>query len=299
MFLEKDVRMAGCDLRDFRIYETLVYPLIFQNGTGTNGSDKLVINYVDHSVSMCDGVLPNLTTSGSMPGSASAAEVNEELSEFPHDAWDNPFICNGETYGGTNPFTKFMAIIREADGSASDVVWITNVMNNGVGSDDKVLNNNYPNGCPGGCNKIINSYDPGAIISFFNTNKLKRYAYYVEDSSLKRDTLNPVDGTTVEGTDIVAMNIEDLQFAFGLDTDADGFVDAWKGESGGDPILTDVQSNLVRLVRITIQGRTGTEHRGISEVRPAIENNSASASPDGFRRKQLQVTVKVRNLGLS
>lgn len=300
MFLEKDVRMAGCDMRELYVYESEVFPLVFQNGAGLNGSDRLVVNYIDHSANSCEGVLPDLTTSGPNGNSydAAAARVNEELSDSPYDAWDNPFVCNGETYGNTNPFTEFMAIIREADGSKSDIVWVTNIMNNGGGTEDKVQNRPYPNGCPGGCNKIINNYDPGAVLSFFDTRKLKRYAYYVEANALKRDTLAPSDGTTVLSTDIIAINIEDLQFAFGLDTDGDNFVDTWIGDSL-PAALSNTQSRQVRLVRITILGRTATEHRGIDIPRPSLENNAEGSTSDGYRRKQLQVTVKVRNLGLS
>ena len=88
--------------------------------------------------------------------------------------------------------------------------------------------------------------------------------------------------------------MEDLQFAFGLDTDADNFIDSWINDTD----LTDIQKDQVRQVRITVLGRTASEHRGHSEIRPAIEDHAAAGTTDGFRRKQLEVTVKVRNLGL-
>ena len=92
----------------------------------------------------------------------------------------------------------------------------------------------------------------------------------------------------------VAEDIEDLQFRFGLDTNNDDVVDSWVYQAD----LTDVQKDQVRLVKISILGRTSTEHRGYSDTRPEIEDHAASGSTDGYRRKLLQVTVKVRNLGL-
>ena len=55
----------------------------------------------------------------------------------------------------------------------------------------------------------------------------------------------------------------------------------------------------VRMIRISILGRTASEHRGYDTSRPAIEDNPAAGSTDGYRRKLLQVTVDIRNMGLS
>lgn len=294
MFLEKDIRMSGCDLKSFYIYEDEVFPFVFQNGTGDNGSDKLTVNYVDYSENNCNGVLPNLTTNGDMTANAAEAEINEDLSVSPYNVWDNVFTCNGVTYGGS-PFINFRAIIKALDGSKSDIVWVTQVQN--TGTDNKIQNAPYPNGCPGGCNKIINSYPAGSVLQFFNIRQLKRYTYYISGKALKRDTLDPEDGITVIETDTIATNIEDLQFVFGLDTTNDNLVDTKIGEAT-PATLSNAQSKQVRLVTIIIQGRTSTEHRGFTNTRPAIENNSAGSVTDGYRRKQLQVTIKVRNLGL-
>ena len=66
-----------------------------------------------------------------------------------------------------------------------------------------------------------------------------------------------------------------------------------------DPVLTDTMKYQVRMVKIVILARTASEHRGYSNVRPGIEDNPEGATADGYRRKLLQVTVDVRNMGLS
>lgn len=294
MFLERDIRMAGCGMReDFGFYGSRIYGLEFQNAVGTSGSDQILINYINYSVSTCDDILPDLTSTGGPSPSSSEAEVNEELSNSPYDAWTSEFTCDGNTYGGT-PFKEFMAMIISPDGTQSDVVWITQVQD--TGGTDKVQNAPYPHGCGSSCNMVINTYPEGSTLTFFNPNQLTRVAYYISsDNVLMRDTFDPTDGVTVTASEAIAINIEDLQLAFGLDTDSDDFVDTWINNAD----LTDTQKDQVRLVRINILGRTSTEHRAYENTREEIEDHAAGTTVDGYRRKLLQVTVKVRNLGLS
>ncbi len=295
MFLERDVRMAGCGMMSFGLYGSRVYPIEFQNAAGASGSDKIYINYVNYSVSTCDGILPDLTSTGGPSPTSSEAQILEELDHSPYDAWDNEFECDGSTYGGT-PFKEFMAIIISPDGLQSDVVYITSVQN--TGGTDKVQNSPYPPGCGSDCNKVINSYPEGSKIAFFNKNQLTRIAYYISGGVLMRDTFDPVDGTTVISSDPIAEDIEDLQFEFGLDTDEDDFVDLWVPNETSSALTLEMKDQ-VRLVRIDVLGRTSSEHRGYTNTRPAIEDNPAGTVIDGYRRKLLQVTVSVRNMNLS
>jgi type IV pilus assembly protein PilW len=291
MFLERDVRMAGCGLQNLGYYGSRVYALDFEDEEGTTDTDKIFVNYIDYSVTTCDGILPDLTSTGGPSPTSSEAEVEEEFGLSPWSAWVNEFTCDGDTYGG-NPFKEFMIIIISPDGTQSDVVYVTQAQN--TGGTDKVQNAPYPTGCGSSCNKVINTYPPGSTLKFFNSNKMKRVAYYVSDNVLTRDSLDSEDGTTVVSSDPIAEDIEDLQFSFGLDTDGDDFIDTWI-----DDALSDTNKDQIRLVRINILGRTSSEHRGYSNTRPEIENHTQSGTTDGYRRKLLQVTVKVRNLGLS
>jgi len=271
MFLERDVRMAGCGLKNFYHEDERVYTLVFENANGATGSDKLTINYIDYSNDSCDNILPQITLAGTMPANSAEADVNEDLTTSPYSDWDSEFSCGGNTYGGT-PFKPFKAIITAPDGSKSDVVYITQVQANA----NKIQNRPYA----GFNNKVLNSYPAGSTIEFFNEEKLTEVIYDLVDGVLRRNS-QPV-----------AENIEDLQFAFGLDTDDNGTVDSWVNNAD----LTDVEKDQVRLVRISVLGRTSNEHRYHSSTRPAIEDYAGSGTSDGYYRKLLQVTVKVRNL---
>ena len=273
MFIETDVRMAGCGLRNFSHDDERVYALNFENANGATGSDKLTVTYIDYSNTACDGLLPQLTLAAEMPESSSEAEVNEDLETAPYSAWDEEFTCNGSTYGGT-PFVAFKAIVTAPDGTRSDVLYVTTVQANS----SKLQNRPYD----GFNNTVLNTYPSGSIISLFNEDKLTELSYYV------------VDGVLYRNSESIAENIEDLQFAFGLDTNGDGTVDSWIKDAD----LTNTQKDQVRSVRINVLGRTGKADNNFSGSRPAIEDHAASGTGDGYRRKLLQVTVKVRNLGL-
>lgn len=277
MFLERDSRMAGCGLQNFFDKGTRVYPVEFTNAGGQSSTDILIINYVDLDNGSCANVLPQLTLNGSMPAASAEATVNEDLTDTtpppspPYSTWDSAFTCAGTSYGGT-PFKEFQAIITSPDGSKSDVVYITQVQANS----NKIQNRPYA----GFDNKIINSYPPGSTINFFSNTTLTRITYSYSNGSLLRNN------------QAIADNLEDLQFAFGLDTDADGVVDSWINNRD----LTNAEKDQVRLVRINVLGRTSREHPGPSDTRPAIEDRAAGTSPDKFGRQLFQITVMPRNL---
>lgn len=272
LFLERDVRMAGCGLlSDFYWENGRAYALDFTNG-GVNGTDEITIRYLDYDEIGCDGILPQLTLTNYMPPYSSNAVVNEDLTESPGSAWGSAFSCNEHTYGGNSTFIEFKAIITAPDGSKSDVVYITHVQANPA----MLQNSPYD-----GNNKIINEYPAGSTINFFNEDKFEELTYKIEDNILKRNV------------DPIAENIEDLQFSFGLDTNSDGIVDSWINSAD----LTDTEKELVRYVDITILGRSEHVHRGYSGIRPVIEDHAVATTTDGYRRRLLKVRIKVRNLG--
>jgi type IV pilus assembly protein PilW len=291
MFIERDSRMAGCGLRDFYNIGTRVYPVEFTNNVCTPDSSKanqifctdtLVINYVDLDNGTCDNVLPQLTLNGKMPAASAEAVVNEDLKDDssppnpPYTAWTNAFVCAGITYGANTPFISFKAIITAPDGSKSDVVYITEVQANS----SKLQNRPYT----GFDNKIINEYPPGSTINFFS------------DQALSRITYSYSNGTLLRNGQVIADNLEDLQFAFGLDTNNDGIVDKWIADgASGDNVLEDAEKEQVRLIRINVLGRTSSQHHVQSNTRPAIEDH-AVGMPDKHGRELIQITVSPRNL---
>jgi prepilin-type N-terminal cleavage/methylation domain-containing protein len=294
MFLERDIRMAGCGMKDFYDRGTRVYPVVFTNAVCSPDStkanqtfctDTLVINYLDLDNANCDNVLPQLTLNGKMPVASAEATVNEDLRSGaspptpPYSAWDNEFVCAGATYGGT-PFKAFKAIITSPDGLKSDVVYVTQVQANS----DKLQNRPYA----GFDNKVLNEYPPGSTINFFSDTTISQITYSYSNGMLLR-----TDGVGVQE---LADNIEDLQFAFGLDTNADDIVDKWVADGiSGDNVLDDTEKDQVRLIRINVLGRTSHEHPGQSSIRSAIEDHVAGTSSDKFSRTLFQLTIKPRN----
>ena len=286
MFIERDVRMAGCGLRDFYNAGGKVYGLVFTNG-GTTGSDTLTINYIDYDADPCGSApggnpsscdqIPQVTLTNEMPATATVAVVNEDLTTAPYSAWDDNCYCDGTTY--TQPTPGFKMIITTPDGSKSDIVFLTgtipnsNKLSNGANftADDGITYDN----------KVLNTYPAGSTINFFNEDSLVTVVYDLNNNILRRNS-QPL-----------AEDIDDLQFAFGLDTNSDDEIDAWVTAAD----LTNAQKEDVRLVRISVLGRTANGHRDYPGSRQALEDHTAGAG-DNYRRKLLQVTVKVRNLGL-
>lgn len=285
MFLERDIRMAGAGVgEDTSMEDSGLYAIEFDNdyAAGDTGTDQIIVRYLDFDAGSCGGAspcddLPQLTLVASMPPTSSNADVNEELGNNPYDAWTADCTCGGTTY--TQPTPGYKAIICEPDGSPCDIVFVTGAQNTGAGNPDNVQNSPYG----GFNNKVLNTYPAGSTINFFNEDSLMTVTYDVVNGILRRNG-QPL-----------AEDIEDLQFAFGLDTNGDGTVN--QTITGAD--LTDAQKTQVRWVRINILGRTPSQHRGFTGSRPAVEDHAAAGTTDGYRRKQLTVTVKVRNLGLS
>ena len=290
MFLERDVRMAGCGMGAmFGFGGVTTYAVENNNNSGATGSDSLTVRYIDYEAGDCGtdpmglsapcSDLPTLTLSGTMPADSTVANLQEEIGFGPYSAWLNDCYCDGTTY--TQPIPSFMALITSPDGSQSDLVIITGAQDTG-GLDNL---SNGPNAVFQGVvypNQIVNGYEDGSKIRFFNANQYTEVVYDLVNGVLRRNG------------DPIAEDIDDFQIAFGLDTDSDGVVDGWINNVD----LDDNTKLQVRLVRINVLGHTASEHRGYKNLRPAIEDHPSAASNDGFRRKLLQVTVQVRNLSL-
>ncbi len=308
LFLVRDVRMAGSGLLNFTLLGARVYPLSNTNSEGATGTDLVTIYYEDPANEGCgtppDPVndiacddLPNLTLKGTMPANSAAVPVEEEFSDDPYDKWDGRCYCENEPFGPpptTAGQIRYKIKITSPDGTRSDSVYVNNILN--TGSDDKLVNNAaavpgaLQSNCGAGsdCNKVMNQYPPGSTISFASETTLLKIIYKVQNNVLMRSS----SAIETENFQPLADNIEDLQLAFGLDTTADGAVDQWIFDAD----LTDAQKVQVRLVRISILGRTTNKHQRGSQVYNLEDNTSGGQ--DGYPRRLLQTTVKVRNLGL-
>ena len=105
------------------------------------------------------------------------------------------------------------------------------------------------------------------------------------------------------GRQLLAENIEDIQFAYGLDDGDDGVLDSAIDCATGasatlgfkcSPLSTEEDD--IRAVRVTLSARTrNKDPKGATFTRPAIENHPESDPPDNYRRRVLTKVVKLRN----
>ena len=108
-------------------------------------------------------------------------------------------------------------------------------------------------------------------------------------------------GSTINESDIVAENVEDLQFGYAVDGDEDGALDD-ADTSGvfdqGDFVYAVTDPSTIGAVRVNVLARTQQQDpnaAGQGNPPPQVENRAHSATNDGFKRRWWQSTVKVRN----
>jgi Tfp pilus assembly protein PilW len=161
-----------------------------------------------------------------------------------------------------------------------------------------------------------------AYADYSEVRDIKKRIYRIESGNL---VLRLVDSAGNETSHVLAENIEDLQFAYGMDNNAssplvatadpDGTIDDWVGcplsdgeDNDGNGVTdgTDVRDlSRIAAVRVTIVARTAREDQSWAQsgatppfIRPAVEDRNAASTNDGFRRRIMEKTVFVRNLGL-
>ena len=138
-----------------------------------------------------------------------------------------------------------------------------------------------------------------SYLQFSEVRDIKSHAYAIDSNG--NLTLTLVTNTTSGATSspVLAENIEDLQFAYGMDANADGNFDGtWYNYPG---TLSGVIA-----ARVTIVARTALEDKTWARAgktppffRPGVEDRTAATATDGFRRRILEKIVYIRNVGLA
>lgn len=317
-YIEKDLRIAGMNLSNIALDAELIYPINFQNNVNETGklanSDYLSVSYLDLEASSCGTSSTGVPSCDSFPQlilgdkmlktEATVAEVEPYLKDHPpFSMWAEDCWCDGTLYDKYG----FMAIITSADGSKSDIVFITHVDPKKDGSDSKLSagpnftfeGNTYDN-------KLLNDYDEGSTINFFNSDSIITMSYFVDsDYNLIRQT----NGTNT----VIAENIEDFQVSFWGDFNEDGTLNL-QDVAGNEDWIQDasavnmsvVGSNSlpniekIRFVKFSVLARTSKEHPAskLKSTRPALEDHAAALTSDYYQRRPISVTVRIRNLGL-
>ncbi len=308
-YIERDLRMAGYGLGTIGVGGLRVLPFEFENNKNATdflpNGDVLTIRYITEDDSACGATppvaagvagscsaLPQLNLKGGMPESSSEATIVQDFSVAPFSLWDQDCWCGNTVY--TQPTPGYAALITSPDGSKSDIVFITQVQN--TGGDDKLQNRPYLTYD----NKVINSYPDGSTIKFFNMDSFTTLKYYV-DSNYK--FIQEKNGNKVT----IAENIEDFQVSFFGDFNDDKTlnletVEANKGKDWlqDNSAVSIANIDKIRFVKTSLLARTSREHKksGIQTTRPALENNPAATTSDYYKRRDISVTVRIRNLGI-
>lgn len=319
-YIEKDLRMTAYGVRKLGFDGELVNPIgvlnnVQDDANTLSSTDMLELMYIDDEAGDCGTVsagkracsdLPQLSLQGTKPPTSTVAEIKTYMKDNPpYSWWDEGCSCGGIDYD--SPKFGFQVLITSPDGTMSDIVFVTGVSAKKEGSDSTISNgpNHKDENGITYSNKQLNTYPDGSTIKFFNSNSLAQVNYYVDSNYyLRRD----INGSAVK----IAENIEDIQLAFCGDYNGDGAVsldfdfanpddanDDWFDESdlvGGEMSTTD--SEKIRFVRVNLLGRTAREHQGLVDSRPAIEDHASSIKKDGYHRRLISFTVKIRNLGL-
>lgn len=335
MFVERDVRMAGAGLTEYpplaNLADDATIGITFKNGFGVNNSDEITIRYITPVPDKCgdppagagsDDVscasLPPLATAPQnansddpMPVTSSSANIDTDMNDT---GWDGDCYCGGTIYELTNNSnaSEMPGIIFHKD-NAGNILKAEKIYISKVSPSAGKLGNNpeidYSN-------KVANQYPTGSTIMFFEFEPIEFVRYWIDaDGVLWRDydeDLGDNGGVPNPRSDQIVEHIEDLQFAFGLDTDDDGQVDTWRdgssdlvqvtdadtGETWWD--LSDDDKDLVRTVRISVLGRTDKARKELSpKAKPALEDHAAATDGDYFRRRLSQVEVELRNVAIA
>ena len=177
-----------------------------------------------------------------------------------------------------------LVIIR--NGTAADMFEVTQVqgaalkLQHNPGGSARDYNN------PGGHSTFpAGGYGTGSTLA-----KARFIRYYIDDTTDPAHPTLMVDRMTGAAPQPLADDIEDMQLAYGLDTNADGVVDTWTA-SPGTP-------SQIRQVRLQLLARARIPDAAWRETRPALGNHAAGASADGYRRRIIDVVIDVRNSGV-
>jgi len=307
MTLDRDIRMAGSGFgTEFYYLGTLLSPLEFTNGGGSNGSDTLTIRYVNYDDN-CYGVLPQLTVTNNLPplGVTPPFTVEGDLSSWKPTAATT--TCNTEfpflaVYTRTPPLpTAAPYIGADVTNLISDVFMVTNINTPILECNDdwrtvfqQRQNVDLARFQPADVLQNRNVPRIGSInkINFFSATQLVTITY-----SLSPDRVLIRNEQPANIVGAIAEGIEDLQFAFWIDTNGDGVVD--NTEWVNNQNLIDSRTYQIRLVRVSILGRSSRPLSGQKEItwptKPLIEDHDVGTDSK-YLRQLLQFEFKPRNL---
>lgn len=213
-----------------------ISPFIFGNNSGPNGSDEITIRFVSESsnpcgenpdpasgiISGCD-LLPPLTLNEAVSTAAAEFRVTENLTEAPYSAWDEGCYCQGLAYEA--PQWELPVLLKtppEYQPAAAETLFVTGVQSSFSKFQFRSFfddNGHYVE------NRLENSFPAGSLVSVFLPQPIESVRFFISSSNvLVRHNLMESEPTPL------FENVQNIQFAFGIDQDQDGMVDDWIGD---------------------------------------------------------------------
>lgn len=268
--LAKDIRAAGFGLPDPPFSLSIggtnwTSPITVTTSGGSTNSDSITILGIGYEVGKLVGQVATTPVSGENLSSATDICVEDKDARFTTQFSNRKYI----NIGG--------AVYRELTAAPWTVCGV---------SGKKLtlatpLDRNYPNDTP-------------VFIIQAVQYTVNNSAPFLGGCSASNPCLASLDFTGLRGGNgndrqVLAENIEDIQFAYGVDTDGNGKLDSTT--LSYDP----ADDSTILAVRAWVVAKTrNKDMRGATFTRPLIEDHSAS-TPDNYRRRTLTKIIKLRN----
>lgn len=220
-------------------------PFIFGNNSGPNGSDEITIRFVAENSNLCGenpnpvsdvtsgcDLLPPLTLNEAVPIAASEFRVSENLTQAPYSAWDEGCFCQGLVY--VAPQWELPVLIKttpEYQPSAAEILFITGIQASFSRFQFRSFFDGNGNLVE---NRLENGFPAGSSVSFFLEQPVESVRFFISSSNvlMRHNLLEPEPAPLFE-------NVQNIQFAFGIDQDQDGMVDDWIGDDPMDELDAD------------------------------------------------------------
>jgi len=303
-FLSRDLRKAGymgCSTNT-TIANTL---------RDTSNSDALYAQFdMSEPVSMEDNYVVASGTSIPLPTGATPTAGTDIVSvKFA----DGEGSCTVESHVAASATIHCYAnhdyqkgqVLLISDCSHSAVFQQSNTVN--TNSQTKQINHNTGNAVPGNCTKGLGlpvdcsttlgtayTFPTGATVQLF-----KNYTYYIDDNAfgspaLYRSTIVVDSGTAGFEAQELVEGVEDLQIAYGVDTDEDGDADYYvAADTNGDGV-EDLDVTEIVAIRVNLLMRS-IEDNVVSSAQTYSYNGASVTAGDRRLRKVFTATITLRN----
>jgi len=130
---------------------------------------------------------------------------------------------------------------------------------------------------------LVSNYSAGATLA-----RVRYVRYFVDKTTDSAHPTLKLDKRNGQPAQPLADDIEDLQFTYRMDTDANGTIDLDNNVAGIPQLVRQVHVYLLARSRITERGWVETGNRNMADHLSGVAN-------DGYRRRRTEMVLDVRN----